>query len=123
MLGLRAMAGLTGNDHVFAEFLLIDDVGVAGLADLVTGVGDGAGRGFCDGVSPVMAVPAKGAGNDSGTQDDKGSQRYRHNNSEADQMLCIFEQRLTFGARLRARSALRRKSAMLIDIGNSRGER
>jgi len=123
MSGLSTMAGLTWNYHVFAEFLLIDNIGMAGLADLVTGVGNGAGGGFRDGVTPVMAVLAEGARDDRSAQQDERDQRYRHDNSETDEVLYVFEQKLTLGARQRARSVLRRKSAMFIDIGNSRGER
>jgi len=42
VLGLGSVAGFAGDDDVLAELFLIDNVGVAGLANVVSGMGDGA---------------------------------------------------------------------------------
>jgi hypothetical protein len=75
---LRSVAGFTCDYHVFAEFLLVDYVDVAGFADVVSGVGDWAGGGFGDGVGTVMAVLAETLRDYGGAQDYERDERENH---------------------------------------------
>ena len=95
VFGLRAVTVLAWNDGVFPKLFLIDDFGVAGLAYLVSRMGNGAGREFSDGVSAVMTVLAKRARNDRGAQQDEPDQREDHHGGEPDEMFGVFEQSLT----------------------------
>ena len=71
MFGQSSVAGLARNDDVLAQLLLIDDVGMAALADGVAGEGRGTGRDFGDGGSAIVAVLAKAARDDGGSQDNE----------------------------------------------------
>jgi hypothetical protein len=122
VFGLRAVTGLAWNDGMFPKFLLIDDFSVAGLAHLVSRMGNGAGREFSDGVSAVMTVLAERARNYRGAQHDERDQREDHHSSEPDEVFGVFEQSLTL-APDRGRYIMRGKSAMIFDTGNPSKER
>jgi len=103
VLGLRSVAGFAGDHDVLAEFFLVDDVGVACLADVMSGVGDRAGGRLGDGVSAVVSVLAKAFWNDGGTQDDECDECNHYHSDESDEVLDVFEQGL--GSRARGRIA------------------
>ena len=73
-------------------FLLIDYVGVAGFAGVVSGEGDWTGRDLGDGGAPLVTVLAKAARDDGGAQDDERYQRDQHHGGEPDEMFDVLEQ-------------------------------
>ena len=97
--GLGAMTGFAGDHDMSAEFLLIDNVGMAGFADVVPGVTDGAGGSFCDGVSAVVPILSKTMGHDGGAQQDEGDQRDHHHSGQTNQVFRVFEQVMSPGVR------------------------
>jgi hypothetical protein len=116
MFGLGAVAGFTGDDDVAALLFLVNNVGVAGLADLVTGVGDGAGGDLGNGVTAVVSVLAKAVGDDGGAKKDEGDQGDRHDSGEPDEVFNVLEQ---FGLSAPAAGALRGICAMILDTFES----
>lgn len=90
--GLRAVTSFARNHDMPAQFLLIDDVGMAGFADFVSSVGDGARGSLSDGVRAVMSVLSKTVGHDGGAQEDEGDQSDHHDGGQTDQVFRIFEQ-------------------------------
>ena len=96
---LRAVADLAVKPCMPAQLFLVDNFRVAAFADFVSGMGDGAGREFSDGVAAIVPVLAKGVRDDGGAKDDKRDQRNGHHCGEANQMFCVLEQNLTFSAR------------------------
>src|ERR1051326_5300766 len=66
VFGLGTVAGFAGDHNVLAQLFLIDDIGVAGFADFVAGMGDRAGSGFGDGVAAIVSVLAKTVGHNGG---------------------------------------------------------
>jgi hypothetical protein len=76
---------------MLALFFLIDYVGVAGFAGVVSGEGDGAGSDLGDGCAPIVTVLAKTAGDDGGAQDNECHQRDQHHGGEADEMFDVLE--------------------------------
>ena len=92
VFGLGSMTGFAGDDDVSAEFLLIDDIGVAGLAGIVSSVNDGAGGDFGDGCAAIVSVLPKTVGDDDGAQADEGNQGDCHDCREPDEMFNILEQ-------------------------------
>lgn len=102
VFGLGSVAGFAGDHNVLAQLFLIDDIGVAGFADFVAGMGDGAGSGFRDGVAAVVAVVAETVRHDGGAQQDEGDQSDHHHSGQTDQVFRVFEQGCLSGRRLRA---------------------
>ena len=92
MPGLSSVAGFAGNDDVLALLLLFHDVGVAGLAHVVAGMGDGAGRGFGDGGAAIMSVLAEAARDNRATQKKECHQSDGHNGGEADEVFDVLKQ-------------------------------
>lgn len=92
MFGLRSVASFAGDHNVLAQLLLIDDLGVAGLTDVVAGMSDGAGSGFGNRVTAIVSVPAETVGHDRGAQQDEGDDGDHHHGGKADQVLGVFEQ-------------------------------
>ena len=92
VFGLGSVAGFAGDHNVLAQLLLIDNVGVAGFADFVAGVSDGAGSGFRDGVAAVVSVLAETVGNNGGAQQNERDYRDRHHSGKTDQVFRVFEQ-------------------------------
>jgi len=89
---LGSVAGFAGDDDVPALFFLIDYVGVAGFAGVVSGKGDWPGGDLGDGGATVVAVLAKAARDDGGPQDDECYQRDQHHGCEPDEMFDVLEQ-------------------------------
>jgi hypothetical protein len=90
--GLRAVTGFAGDYDMLAQLFLIDHLGVAGLANIVSGVSDRALRDFLDRIGAVMTVLTKRTGHDGGTQDSESNQGDGHDCGEPDQVFDIFEQ-------------------------------
>jgi len=88
---LGSVAGFAGDDDVPALFLLIDYVGVAGFAGVVSGEGDWPGGDLGDGGAPVVTVLAKTARHHCGAQDDERHQRDQHYDGEPDEMFDVLE--------------------------------
>ncbi len=92
MLGLGSVASFAGDDDVLAELLLIDHVGVAGLADIVTGEGRGAGSDLSDGGAAIVSILAETVGNDEGAQANERDQGDGHDDRKPDEMFDVLEQ-------------------------------
>jgi len=92
MLGQGSMAGLAGNDHVFALLFLFDDIGMTGLADIVAGKGNGMGRRLWNGRAAIVAVLPKAARNDRNSQNHEYSQQYCDDDNEPYEMFYVLEQ-------------------------------
>ncbi len=116
VLGLRSVAGFARDDHVAALLFLVNDLGVAGLADLMAGVGDGASGDLGDGVAAVVSILTEAVRDDGGTKKDEGDQCGRHDNGEPDEVFNVLEQ---FGLSASDRDALRGICAMILDTFES----
>lgn len=92
MLGLGSVAGFAWNDDVLALLLLFHNVGVAGLAHVVTGMSDGTGRGLGNGGAAIVSVLAEAARDDGGAQEKECHQSDRHDYGEADEVFDVLEQ-------------------------------
>ena len=101
VFGLRSVAGFAGDHDVFAEFFLIDNVGVAAFANIVAGVRNRAGRGFRDGRSSVMAVLAERLRDNGSAQNDEGGDRDDDHSGQTDQVFRVLKQALLSGRPLR----------------------
>jgi len=77
--GLGSVAGFASDDHMLTLLFLINDVGMAGLAGVVAGKGNGPSGGFSDGISAIVAILPKTGRDDRGAQDGEDNHRY-HNN-------------------------------------------
>jgi len=104
---------------MLAELLLVDDVGMASLANVVAGESHWAGGDFGDGRAAIVSVLSEAAGDDDGTQAYEGNQRDGHNSGETDEMFRVLEQvmRQTLGA------SCAKNCAMLLDNLDLGGER
>ena len=116
VLGLRAVAGFAGDHHVAALLFLVNDLGVAGLANLMAGVGDGASGDLGDGIAAVVSILAEAVRDDGGAKKDEGDQCDRHDHGEPDEVFNVLEQ---FGLSAPNRNALRRICAMILDTFES----
>ncbi len=116
VLGLRAVAGFARDDHVAALLFLVNDLSVAGLADLMAGVGDGASGDLGDGVAAVVSILTEAVRDDGGAKKDEGDQCDRHDHGEPDEMFNVLEQ---FGLSAPDREALRGICAMILDTFES----
>ena len=88
----RSMAGLARNDNMLALLFLINNIGVAGFANIVTRECSRPGRDLRDGIAPVVAVLSKTARNDSSTQHNKRHQGDCHDCGQPDEVFRVFEQ-------------------------------
>jgi len=91
MPGLSSVAGFARDHDMLTEFLLIDDIGVTGFADVVASEGDRAGCRLGDGCATVMAVLAKTSWNYGGVEHNEDDDRYPHDKREPNQVLDVFE--------------------------------
>ncbi len=66
MLGLRTVARLARNHHMLALFLLLNNVGMAGLANIVAGEGHGARGDLRNGIATIVPILAKTMRHDDG---------------------------------------------------------
>ena len=89
---LGSMASLAGDHNMLAEFLLVDNVGVASLANVMSSVRDGTGRGLGDGIAAIVAILPKTVGYDRRAQEDEGNQRDRDHDGKTNQVLGVLEQ-------------------------------
>lgn len=83
MTALCPVAGFAGDHHVLALLLLIDDVGMAGLAGIVTGEGNRPSGCLSDGVAAVVSILSKTMGHHGSAQDDECYERNRYDCGEA----------------------------------------
>ena len=116
VLGFFVVEGFTGENYVLALLCLVSDLGVAGLADLMTGVGDGAIGNLGDGIAAVVSILAEAVRDDGGAKKDEGDQCDRHDHGEPDEVFNVLEQ---FGLSAPNRNALRRICAMILDTFES----
>ncbi len=89
---LSSVAGFAGDDDMLPELFLIDDVGMAALANVVAGEGHGPGGDFSDGSSPEVSVLAETARDDEGAQADECNQCDCHDSREPDEVFDVLEQ-------------------------------
>jgi len=109
-----SMAGLAGDDHVPALLLLLDNVGVTGLAGIVASKRNGPRRRFRDGGSAIVPILAKAGRDDCGAQDDECKEGDHDDNRKPGEVFSILKQVRYPCAGLRARSA-RMRCAMFFD--------
>jgi hypothetical protein len=77
---------------MLALLLLINDVGMAGLARVMASEGYGAARCFGDGGAAIVPVLPESAGDNGGAQDDEGNECDCHYSGETDEVFNVFEQ-------------------------------
>ena len=92
MLGLGPVAGFAGNPYMLALLFLLDHVGVAGFANIVTSEGHGPGRDLGNGGAAIMSVLAKTARNDGGPQDDECDHCDCHDGRQPNEVFDVLEQ-------------------------------
>lgn len=92
VLRLGTVAGFARDDDMPALLLLVDDVGMAALANIVAGKGHGTGSDLSDGGATVVSILPEAARNDSRPQDDEGNQRNRHDSGEPDEVFDVLQQ-------------------------------
>lgn len=93
VLRLRSMTRFARDNDMLAEFLLVNNVGMASLAYIMAGVRNGPGCNFRNGIAPIMSVSAERLGNHGGTQQDEGDQRDAHYDCEPDKVFEVLEQK------------------------------
>lgn len=86
------MASLTGDPHVLACLLFVQDIGVAGFAGLVAGMDNGPCRNLSDGGSAIVPILPKAARDNRSAQDHKRDERDRHHRGQPNQVLYVLEQ-------------------------------
>jgi hypothetical protein len=86
------VAGFAGDNDVLALLLLFHNVGVAGLAHVVAGMGDGTRRGFSYGGAAIVSVLAEAARDHRASQKEECHHTDGHNGGEADEVFDILEQ-------------------------------
>lgn len=87
----RSVAGLAIYVRMFAGLLFIENVAMARFACFVTGVGDGKGSDFGDGIRAVMTVFAEAFGDEVGAKGKKGENAHQKDASDAQQMFGVSE--------------------------------
>lgn len=92
MTAQRAMARLTGDNHVLALLFLIYDVGMAALANVVAGKRDRPGRSLRNGSTAIVPVLSKAARNDSRAQNDESDYCYGYDDSKPDEVFDVLKQ-------------------------------
>jgi len=91
MLRQGTMARLAGNVLVDAFALHLQDVSMATLANLVTGVGDRKRRDLADCVAAIVSVLSKTARDEQATRDQKQREPYHEDGGEPKEMFRILE--------------------------------
>jgi len=91
VLGLWPMTGLAGHAFVHTLVLHIDDVAMAGLAGLMTGVGDGQSCNFSYRIRPVMPVATEAARHQKIPQHHERDEPYQKNCRHTEEVTRIFE--------------------------------
>ena len=89
VLGLGAMAGLAGDNHMLAHLLLVHYIAVAGLASAVPGKGNWSRCDLADRRTTIVAVLPKTARHHRRAQDHKPHQRYEHYRSQPNQVFNV----------------------------------
>ena len=113
---LGAMAGLASHVRVTAKLLLVDDVGVATLADVVAAEGGSTSRDFGDRVAAVMAILAKALGDHRGAEQDENCQQDHDDDGETDEMFSVLEHNRFPGPKRGKRSGAKRP--VILDTGD-----
>jgi len=96
--GLGPVASLAGNHNVLAEFLLIHNVAMAGLAGVMPGKRDRPGRDLADRGAAIVAILPKTPRNNSGPEKHKCHQRNGDNGRQANEVFNVFKQDRAFRA-------------------------
>ena len=92
MASQGAVTGLAGHDHMLALFLLLYDVGMAGLTGIVAREGNRPGRCLGNRSPAIVPVLSKASWNDGGAQHNKSAHREGDDYSEPDEMFQVLEQ-------------------------------
>ncbi len=92
MFGESSVAGFASHNHMLAKLFLIHDVGMAGLASLVTGKRNWPGGDLADRVATVVSVLPKTMRYDSGPQHYECHQRYCHDGCQPNQVFDVLKQ-------------------------------
>jgi len=95
MLGQASMASLAGNHHMLALLLLLDDVGMASFAGIVSGKSNGMGCRLCDSSAAVVAVLPKATRHHRNSQNEEYCQQHYDDNGQPDKMFYVLEQVLS----------------------------
>jgi hypothetical protein len=91
VLGERSMAGFAVDVCVLAGLLGIQDVGMAGLAGLMSGEVDWAGGDLGDGGAAIVAILAETLGHDEMPDYEKHEEEEYEQKCEPEKMSCIFQ--------------------------------
>jgi len=101
VVGQRSVASLTRNHHVFAQFFLVYDFGVATLADLMSGKRDRLSRDLGDRISAIVTVLSETSGDDSGANEYKCRRGDDHDCGQPNEVFDVLDH-----SRLLARQSL-----------------
>lgn len=123
MFGLRSVTSFARDDRMSAQLLLVNDIGMAGFADLMTGMRDRMGGSLGQSVAAIMAILPEAVRHDGCAQSNECRDGDHHNGDEAYQMLGVLEQGRFSRPPEPSRSAPYNKSVMILDTGYGSGER
>jgi len=91
VLSKGSVAGLTRNHHVFAQLFLVDNVGVASLADLMSRVRNRTGCDVSHGISAIVAVLAEAVRSQDSPNQDKRNHCNCDDYSQPNEMFDVLE--------------------------------
>jgi hypothetical protein len=88
---LRPMTRLAGNSLVHAFALHLDNIAMARLAGLVSGIGNRQDRNLCDRFAAIMPILPKTGGDKDATQYQENKNPSQEYGCHAEEMSCVFE--------------------------------
>ena len=118
MLGLRPVASLASDHYMLAKFFLINDVGVAAFAGLVSGKRNRPRRDLADRRPSIVAILPEAARYNRSPQDYEGHQSDCYDGGQTNEVFDIFQQGRVPCAILSG-AIYARNSAMLFDTRDS----
>ncbi len=89
MPGLRAMASFASDSSMLPRGFKLKDIGVAGFAGFVPGVGDRQGCNLCNGVAPVMSVLPEAVRHEKGSKTKERQDPNHKHGCDAEQMFGV----------------------------------
>lgn len=90
VLHLRAMTGFAGYAGVAPGLFQIQDVAVAGFADVVASIRNRLSRDFLEGVAPKMAVLAKALGDEDASENEEEDEARNEDGGHTKEMREVF---------------------------------
>ncbi len=122
MLSLGPVASLASDHYMPAKFFLIDDVGVAAFAGLVSGKRNRSRRDLADRCSSIVAILPKTARHDNSPQDHERHQRDCDDHCQPYDVFDILEQ-VCVPCAILPGAICAQSSAMLFDTRDSSRKR